>query len=256
MRDASRVFISKSAYLCCLLSLLCTVPAPASCASSNIAVTEHPNHCSSRQNASSTPQQSVAQQRLPGQSAPKNAALQGVVRDSNGKPVIGATVILRNLATNQKLEEVSNAQGVFRFIDVAPGDYELEIVAADFQEFASRASQLKPGDDLVREVTLIAIPSTAPPSPQFPQLPAGTTNPPTGSQSEPSSSVPPNAVQNGHLQQTGQQPAPESLPSPDQVFRPEPDRWSIAMPDWDRYGIGGEHPFVKGSKWDPFNRNK
>jgi len=28
------------------------------------------------------------------------------------------------------------------------------------------------------------------------------------------------------------------------------------MPDWDRYGIGGEHPYVKGSKWDPFNRNK
>jgi hypothetical protein len=28
------------------------------------------------------------------------------------------------------------------------------------------------------------------------------------------------------------------------------------MPDWDRYGTGGEHPYVKGSKWDPFDRNK
>ena len=28
------------------------------------------------------------------------------------------------------------------------------------------------------------------------------------------------------------------------------------MPDWDRYGIGGEHPYVRGSKWDPFNKNK
>src|SRR6201988_2225622 len=28
------------------------------------------------------------------------------------------------------------------------------------------------------------------------------------------------------------------------------------MPDWDRYGTGGEHPYVRGSKWDPFNRNK
>jgi Carboxypeptidase regulatory-like domain len=204
----------------------------------------------------SSARQSVAQQRLPGQSAPQKAALQGVVRDSNGRPVIGASIILRNLVTDQKIEKVSGAQGVFRFIDVAPGDYELKIVAANFQEFTNPAVQLKPGDDLVREVTLIANPSTAPTQPQFPQLPAGTTNPSTGTQPEPSPTVPANAVQNGNLQQSGQPAAPESLPPPDQVFHPEPDRWSIAMPDWDRYGIGGEHPYVKGSKWDPFNRNK
>jgi hypothetical protein len=202
------------------------------------------------------PQESVAQQRLPGQSASKKGALQGVVRDSNGKPVIGATVVLRNLATDQKLEKVSGSQGVFRFTDVPPGDYELKIVAESLQEFTTPALQLKPGDDLVREITLVAIPSTAPAPPPFPQLPAGTTNPPSGSQSVPSSTVPPNAVQNGNLQQTGEQPAPEALPAPYQVFRPEPHRWSIAMPDWDRYGIGGEHPYVKGSRWDPFNRNK
>ena len=238
MRDSCRTFISKVACLCWLLSVLSLAPTFASGARSRV------------------PQQSVAQQRLPGQSAPKKAALQGVVRDSNGKPVIGATITLRNLATDQKLEKVSNAQGVFRFIEVAPGDYELKIAATGFQEFSNPAVQLKPGDDLVRELTLIANPSAAPPQPQFPQLPAGTTNPPTGAQPEPSPTVPPNAVQNGNLQQSGQQPPPESLPPPDQVFHPEPDRWSVAMPDWDRYGIGGEHPYVKGSKWDPFNRNK
>jgi hypothetical protein len=206
--------------------------------------------------AAGTLQQSAAQQRLPGQSAPKQAALQGIVNDSNGKPVIGATVFLRNLATDQKFEKVSGSQGVFRFIDVAPGAYELKIIAAGFQEFITAAVRLKPGDDLVREIVLVAMPSTAPASPQFPQLPAGTTNPQTGSQPAPPPTVPPNAVRNGNLEQSGQQPAPESLPPPDQVFHPEPDRWSIAMPDWDRYGIGGEHPYVKGSKWDPFNRNK
>jgi len=178
------------------------------------------------------------------------------VSESSGKPVIGATVTLGNLATDQKLEKVSNAQGVFRFINVAPGDYELKIVAPGFQEFADPVAHLKPGDDLVREITLVAMRSTAPAQSPFPQLPAGTTNPPLGTQPAPSSGVPPNAVQNGNLRQSGQQPAPESLPSPDQVFRPAPDRWSIAMPDWDRYGIGGEHPYVKGSRWDPFDRNK
>src|ERR1700691_5826964 len=219
MRDASRVLISKSARLWLLLSLFCAAPAFGSGAGADL------------------PQQSVSQQRLPGQSASKNAALQGVVRDANAKPVIGASVIMRNLATDQKIKKISNAQGVFRFIDVAPGDYELKIVAPDFQDFSNPAIQLKSGDDLVREITLTALPSVAPTQPQFPRLP-------------------PRAAQTGNLQQIGQQPAPESVPSADQVFHPEPDRWSIAMPDWDRYGIGGEHPYVKGSRWDPFNRNK
>jgi Carboxypeptidase regulatory-like domain len=242
MRDASRVFLSPPASLCWFLSLLCA--APASGSGRNAAI--NPN----------ARQQSAAQQRLPGQSAPKKATLQGVVRDANGKPAIGATVSLRNLATDQKFATASGSQGVFRFIDVAPGDYELKILAAGFQEFITTALQLKPGDDLVREVTLVVMPSSPPTSPQFPQLPAGTTNPPTGVPAAPASPAPAGAMQSGNLQQNGQQPAPESLPSPDQVFHPEPDRWSVAMPDWDRYGIGGEHPYVKGSKWDPFNRNK
>jgi hypothetical protein len=236
------MFFLQPLSLCWLLSLLCAAPMSGSGINATI--------------APSTLQQSAAQQRLPGQSAPKQAALQGIVNDSNGKPVIGATVFLRNLATDQKFEKVSGSQGVFRFIDVAPGAYELKIIAAGFQEFITAAVRLKPGDDLVREIVLVAMPSTAPASPQFPQLPAGTTNPQTGSQPAPPPTVPPNAVRNGNLEQSGQQPAPESLPPPDQVFHPEPDRWSIAMPDWDRYGIGGEHPYVKGSKWDPFNRNK
>jgi hypothetical protein len=238
MRNASRVLISKSARLWLLLSLFCAAPAFGLGASANL------------------PQQSVAQQRLPGQSPPNKAALQGVVRDANGKPVIGASVIMRNLATDQKIEKISNAQGVFRFTDVAPGDYELKIVATDFQDFSEPTVQLKSGDDLVREITLIALPSVPPTQPQFPQLPAVTTNPRIGSEHASSSGAPSGAVQTGDLQQTGPQPAPESLPPADQVFHPEPDRWSIAMPDWDRYGIGGEHPYVKGSRWDPFNRNK
>ena len=198
MRNAFRVFFLQPTSLCWLLSLLFAVPALGSGMDSTI--TPGPR------------QQSVAQQRLPGQSAPKQAALQGIVNDSNGKPVIGATVFLRNLATDQKFEKVSGSQGVFRFIDVAPGAYELKIIAAGFQEFITAAVRLKPGDDLVREIVLVAMPSTAPASPQFPQLPAGTTNPQTGSQPAPPPTVPPNAVRNGNLEQSGQQPAPESLP--------------------------------------------
>ena len=36
-----------------------------------------------------------------------------------------------------------------------------------------------------------------------------------------------------------------------------PDRWNVAMPEWNRYGRSGEYPYVRKSHWwDPFNRNR
>ena len=105
--------------------------------------------------------QSAAQQRLPGQTSPKFGAVQGLVRGANGRPVLGATVILRNVVTGQSLEKISNAQGVFRFIDVSPGTYDLNVVATGFKDFTNPGLQLKAGDSPVCEVTLIALPSSA-----------------------------------------------------------------------------------------------
>ncbi len=238
MRAPSRVFLVKAVSLCWLLCWSCVTPLSASGA-----------------NDSSSTRQSVAQQRLPGQTAPKRATLQGLARGANGRAVVGVTVTLRNLTSGQSFERVSDAQGVFRFIEVLPGNYELRVVATGFKDFTNPDVQLKPGDNLVCEVTLIANPSAAAAQRQFPQLPAGATNPQEGSQPAPSADAPPAALQNGNLEQPGQTPPPESLPPARQIFQPEPDRWSVAMPDWDRYGIGGEHPYVRGSKWDPFDRN-
>jgi hypothetical protein len=202
------------------------------------------------------PGTTTAQQRLPGQTEPKNAALQGIVRQENGRPVIGARILLRNIATNQQSVKISDAQGVFRFIDVPPGTYEATISADEFREFRNSAIQLNPGDDLVVEAALVSVPSTnAAPAP-FPQIPGAVSNAPPASAPLPSS-TPPVVIQNGARQeQQKQEPPAESLPASDQVFYPQPDRWLITMPDWDRYGTGGEHPYVRGSKWDPFNRNK
>jgi hypothetical protein len=238
MRAPSRVLFVKAVSLCWLLCWLCVTPL-----------------CASGANDSSWTRQSVAQQRLPGQTAPTRAALQGLVRGANGRAVVGATVILRNLTSGQSFEKISNAQGVFRFIDILPGNYDLHVAATGFKDFANSDVQLKSGDNLVCEVTLIAIPAGAATQRQFPQLPAGVTNPPEGAQPAPSSNASTNALQNGNVEHPGQTPPAESLPPASQIFQPEPDRWSVAMPDWDRYGIGGEHPYVRGSKWDPFDRN-
>jgi hypothetical protein len=202
------------------------------------------------------PETVSAQQRLPGQAAPKNAALQGVVRDENGRPVIGARILLQSVATNQQSAKISDAQGVFRFLDVAPGAYEVTITAEGFEEFRKTAIRLKAGDDFVLEAPLVFAPSTNSPPPPFPQSPGGVSNPPSSSTPAPSS-APPVVIQDGiKPEQQKTETPPEALPSSDQVFYPQPDRWLITMPDWDRYGTGGEHPYVRGSKWDPFNRNK
>src|SRR5258708_26939797 len=51
--------------------------------------------------------------------------------------------------------------------------------------------------------------------------------------------------------------APEMLPPAQQVFLAAPDRWNLAMPEWNRYGRRGEYPYVRASHWwDPFNRNR
>lgn len=196
------------------------------------------------------------QQRLPGQQAAKKATLQGIVRDAGGKPIIAARVTLRNIRTHQALERTTDAQGLFRFVDVPPGAYQLEIHAAGFQDFPNMEMQLKAGEDLVREPSLVAAPSAGPSSLQFPELPHGNTTSATGAEPSGSPAAAPVLSQDGSAAQSAQNALAPSLPLPDQVFRTEPDRWLITMPNWDRYGIGGEYPYVKGSRWDPFNRNK
>ena len=203
-----------------------------------------------------SPLKITAQQRLPGQSAPKNAALEGIVRQENGRPVIGARILLRGIATNQQSVKISDAQGVFRFLEVPPGAYEVTITAEGFQEFRNPTIQLIAGDDFVLEAALVSAPSTNSAPQSFPQIPGGVSNSPSSS-TETLSSTPPVMVQDGVKQEQQKTETPaEALPSSDQVFYPQPDRWLITMPDWDRYGTGGEHPYVRGSKWDPFNRNK
>lgn len=223
-----RVGFSKRAVLCLLIGLWCLA----------------------------SPVRITAQQRLPGQSAPKNAALEGIVRQENGRPVIGAQILLRNVATSRQSVKISDAQGVFRFLELPPGAYEVMITAEGFEELKKAAIQLKAGDDFILEAALVSAPSTNSAPPPFPQIPGGVSNPPSTSAPS-SSSTPTVLVQDGSKQEQQKTETPtESLPSSDQVFYPQPDRWLITMPDWDRYGTGGEHPYVRGSRWDPFDRNK
>lgn len=120
MRASSRIFFAKPASVAYLLCWLCALTLNVRSASPHSAAGFYPAHSSTPRHRSSSAHKAAAQQRLPGQAPPKYGAVQGLVRGANGRPVLGATVILRNVVTGQSLQKISNAQGVFRFIDVPP----------------------------------------------------------------------------------------------------------------------------------------
>jgi hypothetical protein len=199
------------------------------------------------------PARTSQQQQLPGKAPVKTAAVEGVVQDSNGRGVGGAIVALRNIATGDVRKATSTAEGVYRLIDVPPGKYELNVVRDGFETFTEAGLSLAAGEVLIHEIKLVTGPITAPPPPGIPQLPPTNGAPTATEQSAPGYS---GAKQSPDLQPASAPPAPETLPPDGEVFQPEPNRWRVTMPDWNRYGTGGEHPYVKGHRWDPFDRNK
>src|ERR1700693_4059676 len=202
-------------------------------------------------------QQNTPQQQIPGQTAQTKGAIQGIVRDTNKNPVIGATVLLRNKASGFELKKSSDARGVFRFIDILRGSYELEIEGEGYEKFVEDGIQVNAGDTLIREITLPAAPTAAAPVPSnLPQLPPRVApNNPATLEAAPSINYP-EARQNLELTTGSEMAAPVAPSQAAPIFSAEPDRWLLTMPDWNRYGTGGEHPYVKGKLWDPFDTNK
>ncbi len=58
-----------------------------------------------------------------------SASVQGVVRLQGRKPLPGASVQLRNLASGKTIIQESSANGDFTFLGLAPGDYEVTVNA-------------------------------------------------------------------------------------------------------------------------------
>jgi hypothetical protein len=202
---------------------------------------------------SAAPPQRITQQQ---QQAPRTAAMEGIIRDSNGRPVGGASVTLRDIATNAGLTRTTSADGVFRFIDLPPAVYELKVEQQGFQSYDEASIAIVAGQVIDRNIVITATSPATPTNPQLPQMPQVKT--PPAATATPAIPPPPytGVLQGPQPPQGAQAPPPQTLPPPSQVFQPDPDRWLISMPTWDRYGNGGEHPYVQGRKWDPFDRNR
>jgi Carboxypeptidase regulatory-like domain len=78
--------------------------------------------------------------------APRTATIMGTVTDVNGDAIPNATVLLKEVESNDPRTIVTNENGMFEFHDVTPGiTHQLSISAQDFADWISPPIILNPG---------------------------------------------------------------------------------------------------------------
>jgi carboxypeptidase family protein len=196
------------------------------------------------------------EQRIPRQSSRKTAALQGIVRDAAARGIPGALIALTNRATGLTRTVSTNADGVFRWPDLQPGIYLLLAQSDGFGSLARDNLNLDAGDVVTLELTLSQSAISAAPASRLPRMPE--LGPPAPAATTAASAAPYRELRRRPDSETELAAVtPEILPPSEQVFLAMPDRWNVAMPEWNRYGRSGEYPYVRTSHWwDPFNRNR
>src|SRR4029434_5947250 len=72
---------------------------------------------------------------LPAFSQSFYGSLISVTQDAQGGVIPGATVVLTNTATNDRREGVTGADGTYRFVNLVPGTYRLDVELVGFQRY-------------------------------------------------------------------------------------------------------------------------
>ena len=82
------------------------------------------------------------------------SSLNGTVQDPSGAVIPGATVILTNVGTNVSRNVTTNGAGVYSFIDVMPGTYNLSVSKEGFETLTKTGIALTVGSVEVVNVTM------------------------------------------------------------------------------------------------------
>ncbi len=80
--------------------------------------------------------------------AQDTGSINGVVLDSSGAAVSGASLELTDLSTSQIRTSTSSAQGYFNFVNLPPKVYRLKIMAASFKEYVNDSLRLTVGQQV------------------------------------------------------------------------------------------------------------
>lgn len=178
------------------------------------------------------------------------------MRDAAARGIVGALVALTNRATGMTRTLLTNADGVFRWTDLAPGTYLLLVQSDGFESLTRDDVRLDRGDVVTVELTLSPSAISATPVSRLPRMPE--LGPPASGTLVTAAAASYRELRRRPDAQPGQEIVTTEILSPSQeVFLEMPDRWNVAMPEWNRYGRSGEYPYVRTSHWwDPFNRNR
>jgi hypothetical protein len=165
-------------------------------------------------------------------------------------------IALTNRVTGAMRTISADADGVFRFTDLAPGNYLLLAQGDGFEKVTRDDLRLDAGDVVTIELTLAPSSLAAAPRSRLPRMPE--LGPPVIAVAAEPASASYREFRRRPDAEPGQElVATEMLPPAQEVFLAMPHRWNVAMPEWNRYGRSGEYPFVRASHWwDPFNRNR
>jgi hypothetical protein len=74
-----------------------------------------------------------------------NASIDGVITDPNGAAVSGATVVLTSKDTGATSTFTSDADGLYSFRNVVPGNYQLKVSAAGFGDYLQEGILVRVG---------------------------------------------------------------------------------------------------------------
>jgi len=218
---------------------------------------------------------------IPRRPVVKTGSVQGHIRDGAGFPVPLVKMKLVALAGERTFHTVSTAEGIFRFADVIPGEYELRGEREGIRPIVRRPVVVISGE--VTTLLLLAESETVPPERHtrlprrgemgtipVPEWPGGTGLADEGPRAE--SRVPRRGeTVTAERTPTEVEPTPFVTPrdpplgaaGPSRLGRSEPlgvdavavsDRWRVGFPGWDR-GTGYEAPYTRGRWWDPYNQN-
>jgi len=91
-----------------------------------------------------------------------NAQIDGLVRDSAGKPIVGVSVFLQQQGDSTLVPSRTDEAGVFKFAPVAAGNYTVKLQKAGYQDAIENSIKLSPSEKRHCEFVLQISKATAP----------------------------------------------------------------------------------------------
>ena len=194
-------------------------------------------------------EQGPSSRRIPEHNSATTAVLQGIVRDQHGRAVPAVTLEL-GIAGVANYSTTTDVEGIFRLRGMKLGRYELRGTGEGFQTLRIPDLALDKSNLFTIELTMKSLEEQIWQGNSSSGLPGAERLPPL--EVAPPEPYPGLRVRSSEPLEL----LPEEILPASANFSPAVDRWTIAMPEWQRYAKQGDVPYVKGRWYDPFNRNK